>query len=56
MRKSREVQFLKLLKVRKLLGKIKLGQGKPREVKVVFHHLPKMADNLNFLTLELTWN
>ena len=46
----------KLLKVRKLLGKINVGLGKPREVIVVFHHLSKMEDNLQFLTLELTWD
>ena len=30
--------------------------GKPREVKVIFHHLPEMEDDLKFLTLELSWD
>ena len=42
LRKSREVQFRSFSRS----GKIKVGQNKPREVKVVFHHLPKMEDNL----------
>ena len=45
-------QVLKLPNPIKLPGMIKGSQGKARELKVIFHHLPKMEDCLKFVTFE----
>ena len=43
-----------MCKARKLAGKTEVSQGKARELKVLFHYLPKMEDDLKFLTSDHT--